>query len=64
MLTITKEHIKEHINPKVEVVMHGQELNEQTYAIAKSDVLIMGARSRQHQTWFKFFRRPISGQEV
>ena len=42
MLTIAKEHIQEHINPKVDVVMYGQELNEQTYAIAKSDVLIMG----------------------
>jgi len=42
MLTIAKEHIQEHINRNVEVVMYGQELNEQTYAIAKSDVLIMG----------------------
>jgi type I restriction enzyme M protein len=42
MLTIAKEHIQKHINSKVEVVMYGQELNEQTYAIAKSDVLIMG----------------------
>ncbi len=42
MLTIAKEHIQEHINPNVDVVMYGQELNEQTYAIAKSDVLIMG----------------------
>jgi type I restriction enzyme M protein len=42
MLTIAKEHIQQHINSKVDVVMHGQELNEQTYAIAKSDVLIMG----------------------
>jgi len=42
MLTIAKEHIQEDINSKVEVVMYGQELNEQTYAIAKSDVLIMG----------------------
>ncbi|AQQ71165.1 putative type I restriction enzymeP M protein [Limihaloglobus sulfuriphilus] len=42
MLVTAKEHIKEHINEKVEVHMFGQELNEQTYAIAKSDVLIMG----------------------
>ncbi len=42
MLTIAKEHIHENINPNVEIVMYGQELNEQTYAIAKSDVLIMG----------------------
>ena len=42
MLTIAKEHIRQKINPDVEIVMYGQELNEQTYAIAKSDVLIMG----------------------
>ncbi len=42
MLTIAKEHIHKNINPKVEIVMYGQESNEQTYSIAKSDVLIMG----------------------
>jgi len=42
MLTTAKEHIQKNINPNIEVVMYGQELNEQTYAIAKSDVLIMG----------------------
>ena len=42
MLTVAKEHIQQNINPDVEIVMYGQELNEQTYAIAKSDVLIMG----------------------
>jgi type I restriction enzyme M protein len=42
MLIIAKEHIQQKINPDVEIVMYGQELNEQTYAIAKSDVLIMG----------------------
>lgn len=42
MLITAKEFIQTQINPNVEVVMYGQELNEQTYAIAKSDVLIMG----------------------
>ncbi|WKZ48108.1 MAG: class I SAM-dependent DNA methyltransferase [Anaerolineales bacterium] len=42
MLITAKEYIQKEINPNVEVVMYGQELNEQTYAIAKSDVLIMG----------------------
>ena len=32
---------QEAINPFVEVVMYGQELNNVSYAIAKSDVLIM-----------------------
>ena len=41
MLTIAKEHILTYINKKVEIVLYGQELNDATYAIAKSDVLIM-----------------------
>ena len=41
MLTIAKDYILENINPDIDIVMYGQELNEQAYAIAKSDVLIM-----------------------
>lgn len=54
MLTTAKDHIREHINPKVEVVMYGQELNEQTYAIAKSDVLIMGEEADNIQLGSSF----------
>lgn len=42
MLTIAKEHIHQKINPNLDVLMFGQEINEQTYAIAKSDFLVMG----------------------
>lgn len=42
MLTIAKEYIHTNINPDVDIFLHGQELNGQTYAIAKSDILIMG----------------------
>lgn len=42
MLTIAKEHIHQNINPDLEVLMFGQELNEQSYAIAKSDFLVAG----------------------
>lgn len=42
MLTIAKEHIHQKINPDLDVLMFGQEINEQTYAIAKSDFLVMG----------------------
>jgi len=54
MLTIAKEHIHKEINPDVEVPIYGQELNEQTYAIAKSDVLITGgeADNIRHGTSF------------
>jgi type I restriction enzyme M protein len=41
MLTIAKEHILS-INPKAEIILYGQELNPQAYAIAKADLLIMG----------------------
>lgn len=40
MITIAKKHILDTINPDIDVHMFGQELNEQTYAIAKSDFLI------------------------
>ena len=42
MLTVAKDYINEEINPDVELFMYGQELNEQIYAVAKSDVLICG----------------------
>lgn len=42
MLTIGKEYINSAINDKVQVYLYGQELNPQTYAIAKSDILIKG----------------------
>lgn len=42
MLTIGKEYIQTKINPDAEVYLYGQEINPQTYAIAKSDILIKG----------------------
>ena len=42
MLTIGKEYIQDKINPDAEVYLYGQELNPQTFAIAKSDILIKG----------------------
>ncbi len=41
MLTIGKEHILDNINPNAEIIVFGQEINPQSYAIAKSDALIM-----------------------
>ena len=40
MLTIGKEYFREHINPEATIRLSGQELNAQTYAICKSDMLI------------------------
>ena len=42
MLTIGKEYFHEQINPDADIRLLGQQLNEQTYAICKSDMLITG----------------------
>ncbi len=42
MLTIGKNYFREQINPDVKIQLFGQELNPQTYAICKSDMLIIG----------------------
>jgi len=42
MLTLSKKYILEKINPKATINIYGQEINEQSYAIAKSDLLITG----------------------
>lgn len=41
MLSIAGEHLAEH-NPKARLVMYGQELNPESYAICKADMLIKG----------------------
>jgi type I restriction enzyme M protein len=45
MLTIARDHIREQINANADIKVFGQELNEQTFAIAKSDVLITDPES-------------------
>ena len=40
ILSITKEHILQ-INPQAKVFLYGQELNPQTWAVARSDMLIL-----------------------
>jgi len=45
MLTIAKERIRE-INPKAEVYLFGQEVNPETWAVCKSDLLITSADGR------------------
>ena len=42
MLTIGKEYFREQINSDADIRLLGQELNAQTYAICKSDMLITG----------------------
>ena len=42
MLTTAKDYLQKTVNPKLNVFLFGQEINEQTYAIAKSDLLMKG----------------------
>ncbi|MEA1945607.1 MAG: class I SAM-dependent DNA methyltransferase, partial [Euryarchaeota archaeon] len=42
MLSIAKEHILEDINPNADIKLFGQEVNDETFAICKSDLLIKG----------------------
>lgn len=42
MLTTAKDYLQESVNPNLTVYTLGQEINEQTYAIAKSDILMKG----------------------
>lgn len=41
MLSVSEEHLSE-LNPDARLVMHGQELNAESYAICKADMLIKG----------------------
>jgi type I restriction enzyme M protein len=41
MLSIAGEYLEEH-NPKARLTMYGQELNDESYAICKADMLIKG----------------------
>lgn len=42
MLTVAKEQIQEMAKRDIKIYLYGQELNEKTYAICKSDLLIKG----------------------
>ena len=42
MLSVTKEHILADINPNADIRLFGQETNDETYAVCKSDMLIKG----------------------
>jgi type I restriction enzyme M protein len=41
MLSVAGEYLHQH-NPKARLVVHGQELNDESYAICKADMLIKG----------------------
>ncbi|WP_418646925.1 HsdM family class I SAM-dependent methyltransferase [Thauera butanivorans] len=41
MLSVASEHLQQH-NPQARLTMYGQELNDESYAICKADMLIKG----------------------
>ena len=64
MLTIGKEYFREQINPDADIRLLGQELNPQTYAICKSDMLITGEKPRRYPTRLLPLRRPVSRETL
>lgn len=42
MLSVSQDFVKQHINEKAQMYLYGQELNPQTYAICKADMLVKG----------------------
>lgn len=63
MLTIAKEHILHYINPDIEIVLYGQELNDPTFAIAKSDVLIIGEEADNIHLGSSFSNDRLKGKQ-
>ena len=61
MLTTAKEHIQS-INPDVDVLMFGQELNDETYAIAKSDFLLTGENPNNIRLGTSFSKDRFKGE--
>ena len=63
MLSIAKEHIQTRINPDIQdIYIFGQEVNEQTFAIAKSDVLITGGEADNIQLGSSFTEDKFRGK--
>lgn len=42
MLTVSKDYVRDFINPDADLHLYGQEVNPETYAIAKSELLLKG----------------------
>ncbi|NQT12184.1 MAG: N-6 DNA methylase, partial [Planctomycetes bacterium] len=42
MLSIAKEYVQQEINPDADMRLFGQEVNDETYAVCKSDMLMKG----------------------
>ncbi len=56
MLSIAEEYLRE-LNPDAHLEVFGQELNAETYAICRSDMMIKGQDARQHRVRQLLLRR-------
>lgn len=63
MLTTAKKHIQENINAAVTIDLYGQESNEQTYAISKSDILISGGDAENIVLGSSFSKDGLKGNQ-
>jgi type I restriction enzyme M protein len=62
MLITARDYILEQINPNLELTLHGQELNPQTFAIARSDVLILGGQADEIKNGNSFTEDRFKGK--
>lgn len=62
MLTIAKEHIVTHINPDATIELFGQEVNDETFAVCKSDMLIKGENAENIKYGSSFSRDGLREQ--
>ena len=62
MLTVAKDHITSNINPDLDIIMCGQQLNEQTYAIAKSDFLMLSEDEENIKQGNSFIKDKFKGK--
>ncbi len=58
MLSVAETRLRE-LNPRAELEVFGQELNDESYAICKSDMLIKGQGRRQREAGQQLLRRSI-----
>jgi type I restriction enzyme M protein len=59
MLSVAEDRLRA-LNPQARLEVFGQELNAETYAICRSDMMLKG-QDASHITYGNFFRRPFRG---
>jgi type I restriction enzyme M protein len=55
MLSVAEDHLRS-LNPKARLEVYGHELNPETYAICRSDMMLKGQDASQSSTGTRFPR--------